>query len=96
MPTIMGLRRRGIDPAAIRNFTLEVGYTLSEHEFEWSLLYAANRKVLDPKVRRYMFVPEPVLLKVNGAPEKSVKLRFHPDRDLGYRIIHTKGHLLLS
>ena len=96
MPTIMGLRRRGIDPAAIRNFTLDVGYTLSEHEFEWSLLYAANRKVLDPKVRRYMFVPEPVLLRVNGAPEKSAKLRFHPDRDLGYRIIHTKGIFYLA
>jgi glutamyl-tRNA synthetase len=91
MPTIMGLRRRGIDPTAVRNFTLDVGYTLAEHEFEWSLLHAANRKVLDPKVRRYMFVPEPVLLKVREAPEKRVNLRFHPDRDLGYRTIDTKG-----
>ena len=91
MPTIMGLRRRGIDPMAIRNFTLDVGYTLAEHEFEWTLLYAANRKVLDPKVRRYMFVPDPVLLKVKDAPEKQVKLRFHPDKDLGYRTINTKG-----
>ena len=96
MPTIMGLRRRGIDPAAIRNFTLDVGYTLAEHEFEWSLLYAANRKVLDPKVRRYMFVADPILLKVNGAPEKSVNLRFHPDKDLGYRTIHTKGIFYLA
>ncbi|MEM3427590.1 MAG: glutamate--tRNA ligase [Nitrososphaerales archaeon] len=91
MPTIMGLKRRGIDPEAIKNFTLEVGYTLAEHEFEWSLLFAANRKVLDPKVRRYMFVPDPIRLKVKGAPEKSVNLRFHPDKDLGFRAIQTKG-----
>lgn len=96
MPTIIGLRRRGIDPAAIRNFTLDVGYTLAEHEFEWSLLYAANRKVLDPKVRRYMFIPDPILLKVRGAPEKSVKLRFHPDKDLGYRTICTRGIFYLA
>lgn len=96
MPTILGLRRRGIEPEAIRNFTLEVGYTLSEHEFEWSLLFAANRKVLDPKVRRYMFVPEPILLKVRDAPQKTVNLRFHPDRDLGYRTISTKGTFYIA
>ncbi|MFN3622343.1 MAG: glutamate--tRNA ligase family protein, partial [Nitrososphaerales archaeon] len=91
MPTIMGLKRRGIDPEAIKSFTLDVGYTLTEHEFEWSLLFAANRKVLDPKVRRYMFVPDPILLKVKGAPQKSVNLRFHPDKDLGFRTIQTEG-----
>ncbi len=91
MPTIMGLKRRGIDPEALKNFTLDVGYTSTEHEFEWSLLFAANRKVLDPKVRRYMFVADPILLKVKGAPQKTVNLRFHPDKDLGSRTIQTEG-----
>ncbi|HEV2227097.1 MAG TPA: glutamate--tRNA ligase family protein, partial [Nitrososphaerales archaeon] len=38
MPTVDGLRRRGILPQAIRDFTLQVGYTKTEHEYDWSIL----------------------------------------------------------
>jgi glutamyl-tRNA synthetase len=78
MPTIEGVKRRGIVPEAIRQFTLQVGYGKTEHTFEWSLLFAVNRKILDPISLRVFFVPDPLLLKVKGAPAKSLSLPFHP------------------
>jgi len=87
MPTIEGVRRRGISPEAIRDFTLQVGYTKTEHEYDWSLLFAVNRKLLDAKTKRVYFVPRPLPLTVDGAPRKRVSIRFHPEKELGERAI---------
>ena len=91
MPTVQGLERRGIVPEAIRTFTLQVGYTMAEHEFDWSLLLSVNRKVLDPKARRFFFVSDPVHLRVTGAPKRSVTIPYHPDQPLGERSFDTAG-----
>jgi glutamyl-tRNA synthetase len=95
MPTIEGIRRRGILPRAIREFTLQVGYTKSEHEYDWSLLFAVNRKLLDPISRRLFFVPNPVKLEIEGAPRLPVTIPFHPENDLGKRTISVGGEVYL-
>lgn len=87
MPTVEGVRRRGIVPEAIRRFTLQVGYTKTEHEYDWSLLFSVNRKVLDPISKRVFFVPNPAKLIVENAPETAVTLPYHPEWDLGSRVI---------
>ncbi len=81
MPTIEGVRRRGILSEAIRQFTILVGYTKTEHTFDWSLLFAVNRKILDPVSRRLFFVPDPVRVKVRGAPPRAVSIPFHPTQE---------------
>jgi glutamyl-tRNA synthetase len=91
MPTVEGLKRRGILPEAIRDFTVQVGYTKTEHEYDWSILLSINRKLLDPVSRRIFFVPDPVLLKVEGAPIRTTTIPFHPQMDLGSRSIETAG-----
>ncbi|MDV3278417.1 MAG: glutamate--tRNA ligase [Nitrososphaerales archaeon] len=95
MPTVAGVRRRGIIPETIRQFTLQVGYTKSEHEYDWSLLFAVNRKLLDPVSRRVFFVPNPVGLRVEGAPRKKVTIKFHPEKDLGERTVDTSGEFFV-
>ncbi len=95
MPTVDGVRRRGILPEAIRQFTLQVGYTKSEHEYDWSLLFAVNRKLLDPISRRIFFVPNPLELGVEGAPRRKAVLRFHPESDMGSREIETSGEFFV-
>ncbi|MDG7011792.1 MAG: glutamate--tRNA ligase [Nitrososphaerota archaeon] len=95
MPTIDGLRRRGIIPQAIREFTLQVGYTKTEHEYDWSILLSVNRKLLDPLSKRMFFVPEPARLEVEGAPIKKATLAFHPQKDLGSRTIDTEGEFFV-
>jgi glutamyl-tRNA synthetase len=91
MPTVDGLKRRGIIPQAIREFTLQVGYTKTEHEYDWSILLSINRKLLDPVSRRMFFVPDPVRLDVGGAPDRKVTIPFHPQHQLGERTIKTRG-----
>jgi glutamyl-tRNA synthetase len=91
MPTVDGLKRRGIIPQAIREFTLQVGYTKTEHEYDWSVILSINRKLLDPASRRMFFVPDPVRLDVEGAPKRKVTIPFHPQHQLGVRTIETRG-----
>lgn len=95
MPTVEGLERRGIVPETIRGFTTQVGYTKAEHEFDWSLLLSLNRKVLDPRARRFFFIPDPVRVEVSGAPRKKVTLPYHPQRALGERSLETAGAFYL-
>ena len=88
MPTIEGVKRRGILPEAIRQFTLQVGYGKTEHTFDWSLLFAVNRKILDPISLRVFFVPDPTILKVKGGPPRDLSIPFHPTYEtLGTRSI---------
>ncbi len=96
MPTVEGLRRRGVVPQTIREFTLQVGYTKTEHEYDWSMLLSLNRKLLDPVSKRIFFVPDPVRLTVAGAPERKVTIPFHPQNDLGSRTIETTGEFFVA
>ncbi len=95
MPTVDGLRRRGVLPEAIRAFTIHVGYTKAEHEYDWSMLLSINRKLLDPRCRRVFFVPDPVEIRVEGAPSRRVSLPFHPELDLGRREVATGSSFLV-
>ncbi len=96
MPTVEGLKRRGIIPQTIREFTLQVGYTKTEHEYDWSMLLSLNRKLLDPVSKRVFFVPDPVLLEVEGAPSREAVLPFHPQNDLGKRAVKTGGEFYVA
>ncbi len=96
MPTVEGLRRRGIVPETIREFTLQVGYTKTEHEYDWSMLLSLNRKLLDPISKRIFFVPDPARLHVEGAPKKKASIPFHPQADLGSRTVETAGEFFLA
>ena len=42
------------------------------------------------------FVPDPVKLEVDGAPERTVTLPYHPQNDLGSRAVRTSGEFYLS
>ena len=96
MPTVEGLKRRGIIPQTIREFTQQVGYTKTEHEYDWSMLLSLNRKLLDRVSRRVFFVPDPAPLKVEGAPERKATIPFHPQADLGSRTIDTLGEFFVA
>ncbi|PNX49157.1 MAG: glutamate--tRNA ligase [Thermoplasmata archaeon M11B2D] len=89
LPTLRGLKRRGLVPEAIKQFVLQQGFSKVESVVDFSLVESVNRKVLDPRVKRYYFVPDPVRLVVSDAPKKTVRLPLHPDAMMGDRTIHT-------
>ncbi|MEW6329171.1 MAG: glutamate--tRNA ligase [Candidatus Micrarchaeota archaeon] len=87
LPTLAGLKRRGIRPEAIKKFVLSFGIGKAESEPTWDALLSENRKILDPVSERYYFVPSPLKLKVKNAPKMSAHLRKHPTADLGERVM---------
>lgn len=91
LPTLRGLRRRGITPEAIRVFVLSQGISKAESTVTFDQLEAVNRKIIDNRARRFFFVPDPVKLYVEDAPHRRKKLRFHPSEDMGYRIVETSS-----
>ena len=89
LPTLRGLKRRGIVSEAIKQFVLQQGFSKVESIIDFSLVESVNRKFLDPRVKRFYFVPDPVKLVVKDAPKKTVKIPLHPDASMGDRTIHT-------
>jgi glutamyl-tRNA synthetase len=88
LPTVAALKRRGIEPEAIRNVMVGMGVTETDIEFSMDTLYAENRKLVDAKANRYFFVNDPVPLKVNNAPQTTAKAPLHPlDHKRGFREI---------
>lgn len=81
LPTLKGLQRRGILPEAIKKFVLSFGLTKAESEPVWDKLLSENRKLLDPTAPHYFFVPNPIKIMVEGAPERTVKMKIYPDKE---------------
>lgn len=96
LPTLRGLERRGILPEAVREFVLSLGVGKAEATPTWDLLEAVNRKLLDPVAKRLYFVPDPVELVVREAPPVAARLRLHPDRPLGERVVETAGRFHIA
>ena len=97
LPTLRGLKKRGILPEAIRQFVLEQGISKAESSVSFSLLESTNRKIIDPVAKRYFFVKDPVKLFVENAPEKTKKISFHPEFDkFGNRTIKTRNTFFIS
>jgi glutamyl-tRNA synthetase len=78
--SIQSLMKRGIQPQAIRKFIVNMGLSLADVKVPAEILYAENRKIIDPIANRYFAVLEPTKISVEGAPKmKEVKAALHPD-----------------
>ena len=66
LPTVFGMRRRGVTPAAIRNFCESVGITRSASRVELAQLEHAIRDDLNTKAPRVMAVLDPVPLVIEN------------------------------
>jgi len=78
--SLQALRRRGIQPEAIRKFILKMRLSLADVTVPAEILYAENRKIIDPISNRYLCVLNPVMIKIkNTPPIDKVKMNLHPD-----------------
>jgi len=95
LPTIRALRRRGIQPDAIRNFMIDLGISETDVAVSMDTLYAENRKIIDPVANRYFFVHDPVRMTIKNAPPTVAKAPLHPHIDRGVRQIPVQGEVLV-
>jgi len=78
--TLRALRRRGLQPEAIRAIMIQVGPKPVNVTISWDNIAAENRRLIEPTADRYFFVKDPVELKADSIPEPlSVRLPMHPD-----------------
>jgi len=66
MPTISGLRRRGVPPAAIINFCEKIGVSKRENVIDYALLDFCTREVLNKISYRVMVVSDPIELEISN------------------------------
>lgn len=69
MPTLSGLRRRGIPPEAIHLFIEKVGIAKRENIIEYELLEWSAREVLNKKATRVFGVLNPIKLVITNYPD---------------------------
>lgn len=73
MPTISGLRRRGVTPAAIRDFADRVGVAKSNSTVDVAMLEHCIREDLKLKAPRKMAVLKPLKVVITNWPEDKVE-----------------------
>ena len=82
MPTIAGIRRRGVPAAALREFISRVGVARAYSTVDVAMLDAAIRDTLNPIAPRRMAVLRPLKLIIEDYPEgqtETLEARNHPD-----------------
>jgi glutaminyl-tRNA synthetase len=89
MPTLAGIRRRGVPAAALREFVARVGVARAYSTVDVAMLEAAIRDTLNPVAPRRMAVLRPLKLIIENYPDgqtETLEARNHPDNpDAGTR-----------
>jgi glutaminyl-tRNA synthetase len=82
MPTIAGLKRRGVPPAAIREFVKRIGVAKANSVVDVGMLEFSIREVLNKTALRRMAVLRPLKLVIENYPEgqvEEIEAINHPD-----------------
>ena len=74
MPTLSGMRRRGIPPAAIREFCDKAGVAKRENLIEMELFDFCTRQELNKTSDRVMAVLDPIKLVITNYPEGQTEI----------------------
>jgi len=89
MPTIVGMRRRGYTPEAIRDFCSRIGVTKTDTVIDVGVLENCVREDLDKRTRRVLAVLDPLKVVIENYPEGDVEqldAPYHPnDPSMGQR-----------
>lgn len=90
MPTIAGLRRRGVRACAIRDFCDRIGVTKQDNTIEMSLFDFCVRKDLEADAHRAMCVLDPlkvILTNWEGEDTDALTAPWHPRQEYGTRVM---------
>ena len=82
MPTLSGMRRRGIPPEALREFCSRIGLARADSTVEYSMLEFCVREYLNAHTPRVMAVLDPVKVVIENYPEGQVEefdMPYHPE-----------------
>ncbi len=98
MPTLSGLRNRGIPAAAVRDFCSRIGIAKAQSECEYSYFEACVREYLNAHAERAMGIVDPLpLTVVNHEGEEELDFDKNPtDEGAGVRKVTFGKHLFIE
>ncbi len=82
MPTLAGIRRRGVPPAALREFVKRIGVAKANSVVDVAMFEHAVREVLNRSAQRRMAVLRPLKIVIENYPEgqsEDLEAVNHPD-----------------
>ena len=82
MPTLAGLRRRGVPPEAVRDFVKRIGVAKANSVVDIAMFDFSVREVLNKKALRRMAVLRPLKVVIENYPEdgfEEIEAANHPD-----------------
>lgn len=91
MPTLSGLRRRGVPPEALREFCSRIGVARTDSTVEYAMLEFCIRERLNAVAPRVMAVLDPIKVIIENYPEdqtETFEMPYHPeDASYGSRTV---------
>lgn len=91
MPTISGLRRRGVPAEALREFCSRIGVAKANSTVDYTLLEFCIREKLNASTPRAMGVLNPVRVVIENLPEGHIEyfdMPYHPEKpEFGTRTV---------
>jgi glutaminyl-tRNA synthetase len=100
MPTLAGVRRRGVPPAAIRDFVRRIGVAKANSTVDVAMLEHSIREALNKTAERRMAVLRPLKVTIENYPDgqsEELDAANHPDDPTaGTRRIRFGRHLYIE
>jgi glutamyl-tRNA synthetase len=101
MPTVRGIRRRGMTIPALQEFIVKQGPSKNINFMDWTSFWATNKKYIDPIAKRYTAVVKQDMVKciVAGAPEapRTEDKEVHAkNSELGKKKVVYSKHIVLD
>ncbi|MFW6025490.1 MAG: glutamate--tRNA ligase family protein, partial [Candidatus Woesearchaeota archaeon] len=100
LPFLKSLKKRGYKPEAFHELIKEFGLSNVDKVFSkesfFKTLNTFNRKIVDPKANRFVFLEEPEDIIINDVPPKKIELDLHPDFSNGKKKFSLRDSYYLS
>ncbi|KAF2841136.1 glutamyl-tRNA synthetase [Patellaria atrata CBS 101060] len=101
MPTVRGIRRRGMTIPALQEFILKQGPSKNIVNLDWSSFWATNKKFIDPIAARYTAIEDdhkvPVtVVGARAAPYTEERAKHAKYTDLGTKKVVFSGNIIIE
>ncbi|KAI5949585.1 GUS1 [Candida jiufengensis] len=100
-PTVRGVRRRGMSVEGLRNFIMSQGPSQNIINLDWSVIWALNKKVIDPIAPRFTAIDSDNMVPVkllNGPkePYSETKPKHKKNPDVGNKEVIFSNQVLIE